>query len=380
MFIPLPTKILGLDFSNYYLKAVEIKNDKSSKSIRAINSLSVPAGLIADGVIKNEDKLAALFKKLINESKLKFTTKYAVVSLPESKTFIKVININLDKDKTQATNERIIEKTIKQELPRHIPVNIDEMQIDWQIVENNGTNKKVIVAAVPIETVDSLLQTCDKAGLKVAALEVEAQAIVRCLSKHETKKNQYIKLELNKSFRYKKNKSAASHKKGEQPKIIVDLGATKTNIILVDHNLIQFSRNLNNINGIKLTQQIAQKKKLNLKDAERLKVIYGSSKKNDKDIEEVINNFIDELSNVIIQALDFYQEHFNKEASQAQIILCGGGAKLANIDKKINRQLKKEVKIGDPLINLDKQLPKKTTNLLSYTTAIGLALRDNFEF
>ncbi len=380
MFIPLPTKILGLDLSNYCLKAVEINHAKSIKTIQAINSLNVPNGLIEEGVIKNENKLAALIKKLINESKLKFKSKYAVISLPEDKTFIKVIDINIDEDQNGTNNNLAIEKTIKHELPRHMPINIEEMQIDWQVVESKGDNKKVIVAAVPAETVNSLLQVANKAGLKIMALEVEAQAITRCLIKNDKLQAGYFKLGWGQSFSDSKNDLKRKDKKAKQAQLIVDLGASKTNIILIDNELIQFSQNLNEINGLKLSEQIAQRKKISLKDAEKLKLIYGKSKKIDKELEEIIDDFIDKLSAAIIQALEFYQEHFNKEAQNAQIILCGGGAKLNKIDEKINRRLKKTVTIGNPLININQQLPKKINNILSYTTAIGLALRDNFEF
>ncbi len=381
MFIPLPTRILGIDFSDYCLKAVEINHGPNGKSIKAINNLKISEGLIEEGIIKNEIELTALIKKLISDAEPSFNSKYTVVSLPEAKTFIKVINISTQ---TTKTDDLEIEKSIRQELPRHIPINIDEMQIDWQVVENGQKQKKILVAAVPKATVNSLLRIYQKAGLKIIALEVEAQAIGRCLIKHEQTKRPIASSNLDGFLKQnqtkpKRNKIKNTNKNSEL-KIILDLGATKTNIILIDDGLIQFSQDLNSINGIKLSRQIAEKKDLSFKEAEKIKINYGRSKKSDAEVEEVIDSFTNELTRAIIQAFDFYQQHFNKETAQAKVVLCGGGANLGKIDKKISQRLKKEVIVGDPLINLSGDLPKKINNPLSYTTAIGLALRNNFEF
>ena len=57
-----PTKIFGLDISDLSLKAVQIKKKKGVSYIQSINSISVPPGLIVEGVIQDKKKVAQLIK------------------------------------------------------------------------------------------------------------------------------------------------------------------------------------------------------------------------------------------------------------------------------------------------------------------------------
>ncbi len=351
-FIPLPTQIIGLDLSTYSIKAVEIKKRTVKPSIQAIDNAKLPEGLITEGIIKDESKLAEIIKQLLEKGRPKFNSKYTVVSLPEEKTFIKLIDIKLPK---KSTEDKEIDKIIKQELPRHIPVNIDEMQIDWQLM-GPPNSQQALVAAVPLEVIKGVTESCSKAGLKIIAMEVEAQAIIRSLI------------------------SEADDKK-HKTKIIIDLGANKTNIIIFDRGTIQFNRDLNSLNGQKLTKEIAKAKGVDFKAAEKIKINYPHCKNGGRQqISKIIDKFVIELSNQIMQAIDFYAEHFNRDAGQAEIVLCGGGAKLPALAEKLSRQTKKTAYVGNPLVNLDEELPRKVDNLLSYSTAIGLALRNDFNF
>ena len=171
-----PKKIFGLDISDLSLKAVEIRQKGNKTFIGTISMLSLAPGLIEEGSIKDKKKVAAALNNLISKAKYKFETKYVVLSLPEPKTFIKVIEIankEMGEDKTS--------QLIKKELPRHIPIDIEEVQIDWQIIEKNKQKTKFLVGAVPKNIVEEYLNLCTAAGLEAVALEIEALAIQRAV-------------------------------------------------------------------------------------------------------------------------------------------------------------------------------------------------------
>ncbi len=372
MFITLPTKIFGLDISDLSLKAVQLKKIKNNKYIQAINDIKVPAGLINEGTIQDKQKVAQLIKKLIKTSNNKFTSNYAVVSLPEPKTFIKVIQI----PKKDSKKHRVRD-LIKEELPRHVPINIDEVQIDWQEVENNHQYRKFLVGAVPTAIINDLVETCKMADINVVALEVEAQAIERCIipqKKYPVKNNFWF----SKIIKKEKEKTIQDFKKNN-PKIILDLGATRTSIILIDKGVIQFANSIDNISGEKLTMKIAKEKNLKYDEAEKAKIICGSNPKKCKgEILNIIIESINELAKEIINANNFYQDHFGKDTNNIEILLCGGGANLSGIDKMLSEKLKREVNVAVPTTNLKSETLKQVNNIHSYTTAIGLSLRNYF--
>ncbi len=374
MFITLPTKIFGLDISDLSLKAVQLKKIKNNNYIQAINSVKVPSGLINEGVIQDKKKVAQLISKLVKTSTNKFTSNYAVVSLPEPKTFIKVIQI----PKKESQKHRVRD-LIKKELPRHVPINIDEVQIDWQEVENNHQYRKFLVGAVPTTIINDLVETCNMAKINIMALEVEAQAIERCImpQKRYIVDNNSWWNKIIKRGQQEKNK--INNQEKNNPKIILDLGATRTSIILIDKGVIQFANSIDNISGEKLTKKIAKEKNLTYNEAEKAKIICGSNSKKCKgEILDIIVESINELAKEIINADNFYQDHFGEDTNNIEILLCGGGANLFGIEKMLSEKLKRKVLIAEPTINLKIKPTKKINNIYSYTTAIGLSLRDYF--
>ncbi|HRY63652.1 MAG TPA: type IV pilus assembly protein PilM [Patescibacteria group bacterium] len=367
-FIASPKIILGLDVSDLSIKAVQIAKRGEKKYIRAINTIEVPAGCISEGEIKDIEKVAELVKQLIKGSPKKFSTKYVTLSLPETKTFIKVIEV--------PTTDIAISEAIRQELPRHIPIGNEEMQIDWQAFSDAPGKKKFLVGAVPKSVTDDYIKAANLAGLMVVALEIEAEAIARCILPAKMKKKtgyDFGKL-FKKKSEQKKGEVKINDKKG--PVMLVDFGATRTSLIFMDHGVIQFTNNLSRISGQKITEKIAGELQLTNEEAEKAKIICGTNPKRCKGATmRIINETINELAKEIASADNFYQTHFGQESGQLAVILCGGGSKMMGLDKTLQEKLGREIYYGNPLTNIE-SLSSKREDLLAYTTAIGLALRN----
>lgn len=366
MFLPSPNKILGLDLSDLSFKAVQIDKRNGRTFVRARAQIDIAGNIIEDGRVIKADKAAGLIKKMLGTANGKFTTGYAAVSLPEIKTFIKMVEINA----SQSANLGV-KNAIKKELSRHVPINIEELEIDWLEIPDNDKKNKFLVGAVEKKIRDSYLDVCERVKIKVTAFEIEAQSIVRALFNYDDFKFEQ---------KVKQKFSALNRiKHGRATQIIIDLGATRTSLILFDDNMIQFTDNVTEISGQKLTAAIANRKKISLADAEKLKKICGADAKKCKGaVRETVENMINALTNEIIKMAKFYQLRFAKDTSNAEIILCGGGANLKSIDTALAARLKRKVAIGDPLTNI-RVRPELSFDALSYTTAIGLALRNFFE-
>ena len=111
------------------------------------------------------------------------------------------------------------------------------------------------------------------------------------------------------------------------------------------------------------------KRALNPLKLEAVEII--PSKNKNKVFKRDANELIKEIAN----ADNFYQTHFGQETNQLAIILGGGGATMLNLDKTLEEKLSRRVYRGDPATNIESALPKRD-DLLSFTTAIGLALRN----
>ncbi|NQU77767.1 type IV pilus assembly protein PilM [Candidatus Falkowbacteria bacterium] len=352
------TPPFGLDISDYSLKLVSLQKtnkltiSKKHKSIflNTFNQVSVPEGYFNQGEILQKEKIADLIKKLVassgNNIKL---SKYVISVLPETKAFIKLIEI-------PNTTEENIEEEVLKEIKNHFPFSPDEIYIDWQEIESNNPDKiNIIVSIAPKKIIDDYTDLLLSAGLKPLALEIESQAICRAL--------------LTEEIRPPDIDSKSSY-------MIIDIGAARTSLIFYDQKTIQFTTSVP-FSGKKITEKIAQKLKINSQEAEKAKIKCGLTDKKCQDIlSKILFKDIEDMITKIKNSLLFYGNHFPDNNPIKKIILAGGGSNFQGLDVLLANKLALKVEKGNPLININKvriQIPKN--QLLSYTTTIGLALR-----
>lgn len=340
---------LGVDISDLSLRLVQFRRTLTGAlALAGMTSGDLAPGIFADGELKDTNGFVTALKQLITKPQVgRFTTGYTVACLPETKTFIKVIDIPpmpLDE----------IPQAIKWEAEHHIPIPIDDTYWDWQQVGKvTKTNARlpILLGVSPKAIVDSYDDALRKASLVPVAMEIEAAAIARSL----------LPLEMSES---------------SNATMIIDLGATRTSLIVFDHQTIQFTASLP-ISGRNVTQQIATTLTITEDQAEKAKVVCGlDPKKCHGAMREILHGTMDALIRSINEATIFYREHFPQGHEFGEVLLCGGGSNFKYIDEYMGERLKLKVARGNPWRNLEPEPPPlKPSDLLPYTTAIGLALR-----
>lgn len=342
---------IGLDISDRSIKAVQLKrNLKNKLELQGLSSIELPSSVFNEGELKDSAALTNALSVLLTKPKIGyFNTTYITACLPETKTFIKMIDI-------PPMSDSEMKQAVKWEAEHHIPIPIDDTYWDWQKIGNNNSNSRlpVLLAVVPKNIVDSYTKAIMDAKLIPLALEVEAVPIIRSLHHSSNKENE----------------AAAT--------MVIDIGATRTSLIVIDLNTIQFTVSLP-ISGRDVTDTIANSLKLTEEQAEKAKIICGlDPKKCHGAMGEILHQMMDDLINRINESISFYREHFPKGNKIGEIILCGGGSNFKQIDKYLSDNLKLAVTRGNPWLNLDpNRCPLKPAEAVTYATAIGLALRSS---
>lgn len=341
----------GLDISDLTLRLIQFKKRRDHISLHSFSQIKVPPELITEGEIINIDSVAELIKKLIQSARPhRPLTKAVVASLPERKSFIKVIQL-------PRVPENEIEGLLKDKLVQEIPLSLKEAYLDWQVIENEKSNSDeigVAVAATPKIVVDSCVMVLEKAGLTPIALEIESQAIVRSLIEKPNSLQTAV--------------------------FIIDIGLERSSFIIFDRNSIQFTSSTTSFAGKLMTDLIAQKLKLSYPEAEKAKILCGLDPKRGKgSTRKILLPLVDTLTEKIRETDVFYREHFPAGHDIKVIILTGGGSKTKNLNQVLAMKLDKQVQIGNPLVNISDQKSISDfnkENIASYTTSIGLALRE----
>lgn len=358
----------GLDISDGALKLVESEKKLKGTSVRAWNISKLNPELIKNGEIQDTKKVALEIKKLIKGVRGNLSTDYVVSVLPESKTFIKLLKLKNPHTKGKLNNEHI-EQLIEEELPNHVPVEIEELQYDFQIIGKSDKTLKVLVGGVPKDIVKQYIEALSFAELKIAALEIEAQSIVRAVFKdHKIIKPVFHNLPIK-----KKNKK---HEDDDKLTIVVDLGANRSSLIFWHQKAIQFTSTLE-ISGNQITETIAKKLNMSHEKAEKAKHVCGlDTKKAKGEISDLIKVAFENLLDEIKKNVNYYKKTSSIELKNTKILLAGGGSNLTGLTDFIQNKIKAHVELADPLINLGLEnniIPGK--HAAGLTSAIGLSLR-----
>ena len=351
MFNFLEQKIFGLDLSDLSVKIAQLKKGAGGIFLASYGKRDIPAGVLENGVIKNEGSLQEIIKIACREIKgARLKTKYCVVSLPETEAFVRVVQL------PQMKKEELAE-AIKWETESHIPLSIDEVYFDWQVIKplkEDEMHCDVLVGALSKTLVDPYLSALKKAGLRPVAFEIESIATARSLIKNEF---------------------------SAQPIMIVDVGARRSSFIIFSGRTIHFTASVPIANEY-FVDEISKRLSISKEEAKKIKFEYGLSQ--EKGILEALRPALLELVSHIRKYIDFYREHGlpghfeNKEISK--VLLCGGGASFSGFSAFLAKELKIDVEIGNPWVNILGKTPYKIPNLayeqsIGYATALGLALR-----
>ena len=359
-FLTLKPESFGLDISDLSLKIIKLKKRGNFFDLASWGETQIKAGIIKNGKVKDENALAKIIKTaLIKVEGEKLKTKYVVASLPEEKAFLQVIQ--MPKMPIEDLKSAVI-----YEAENYIPMPIDQVYLDSQVIPSGNNDLDtidVLIAALPKKIVDPYISCLKKADLKPLILEIESLAISRALIKNEL---------------------TAS------PISLIDFGAIKTGFIVFSNNSLRFTSSIPVSSG-SFTEIISKTFGIKLSEAEKLKLQYGLLRKgtNGKKVFEALIPALTDLTEQIKKYLTYYQTHASQEnlphnvKKLEKILLCGNGSKLKGFADFLSVQLKTQVKVGNPWINI---LPpafqsKKQTLIyekeesLGFTTALGLALR-----
>lgn len=176
-FISVNPKSFGLEIGNSSLKLAKVRKKLGSFRLVSFNESNLSKGIIEKGEVKKEKELVESIKKLISGTRgEKIDTKYVSLSIPEEKVFIKVI-------KMPYMTGKELETAVYFEAENHIPLEINKMYLDFEILKKDKTSKEILIMAVPKNIIDSYLSVLEKSGLKPIIFESESSSSCRSLAK-----------------------------------------------------------------------------------------------------------------------------------------------------------------------------------------------------
>ncbi len=336
----------AVDVNNSDLKVFQIERKGDDDIICGWSKKFLPQGVVVDFEVQKTDEFVTILKEALNEAAgKKIRGKSVIVSVPEDKVFLRLIKLPL-------MEKEEVKEAIQWELESNIPISVEEVYFDWQIVKKEAKNMDILVAATPKRVVDSILTSFEMAGLTVTVLEADSVATERSVLDADEK----------------------------EVVLVADIGIDGTAYFVYREGYPVFSSS-SSISGKLFTDVVSKEFGIDVKKAENYKTKIGLGS-NKKEREEALRIFKPILSNLIQElnrTIDFYNENLLiNDKKIEKIILVGGGSSLKGLVSYVALHLKKDVVQGDPWKNVKfkRQIPPiSQEKAQSYITAIGLALR-----
>jgi len=332
--------------SDEAIKVVRLSRKGKCLVVSSYGEQRLGKGMMEQGHIINQQAVVDNIKKALSEAKPEpIKCKKAVFSIPEIKAFIRTIKIPKMTDKE-------IGEAIKWETEANIPITLDKVYLDWQIIKEEEKQNEVLVAAVPKQIVDSYYDTAVLAGIEPVAIEVDIIATVRGLT----------------------------IERGDlSPFLIADIGSGRT-IIAICKNQVPYFTSSVPVSGRSFTEALQKELGVDEEEAEKIKKTF-KTKNNDKTaiIDKIYSPLVENLAQEIEKSSIFYNETINAKSDIEAIVITGGSALIKSLPEKLSKRLGKRVVVGNISLNIhQKKCPQITipeSELSRFVTPIGLALR-----
>jgi type IV pilus assembly protein PilM len=335
----------GLDISGGSFKIMQLDKVGSGIQVKAYSDVALPKGLVLNDEITDMKTFDYLLKQTLDKPQFgRLGTNFVVSSLPESKSFVRVVQI-------PKMSESEAENAVPYEAENFIPLPLDQVYLDWQKIGESGDKMNILMIATPKAFVDKYLEILDTAGLKTIALEVESQSCLRALIPQGS----------------------------IETALLIDLDAFRSSLIMVEDGNIQFTSTIP-VAGNTFTEGIARILGVSSAKAEQIKTKVGISNTAEyPNIQTALLPVLNNLSSEIKNILKFHTEHSGKQVQR--VVLLGGSSKLKNLPEFLGPQLQDvgitKVELANPWQNLPELInpPLSPYEALSFVTALGLAKR-----
>jgi len=326
--------MIGLDIGSSTVKAVEIEmNGRGGGfSLTHMGVAKLPSEAIVQGAFLNSSAIAAA--AVCGHSVIVKKVSLPVMSRSE------------------------LEEQIRWEAEQYIPFDVNEVNLDFQILDSTGTEGQmdVLLVAAKKDLIDDYVQVIGEAGLIPAVIDVAAFAV----------ENAY-------EANYETNPSEAV--------ALVNIGAQVVNINIVSDGATAFTRDITTA-GNQYTEEIQKALTISFDEAERLKLGGKNSEESQEvvpqEVEQAMQNVSETVIGEISRSLDFFAAT-TADSRIEKVFLSGGSSRVTGFENAFHERTGLSVELLNPLNQMapnSKFDPELLEELApSLGVSIGLAMR-----
>lgn len=318
---------IGLDIDDRSIEAAEVKRQGKKIKIVSLGRTVLDKGIVENGRIKQFGPLVSAVRETLAKARPSgINGRNLVFGLPANQTYTAIVEL------PQGINGSK-EMALKSEARRLIPLEDDDL---FTIYRKLGEEERYLLLGVSKSVAKEWQELGRRLKREPSELDLEVFSLFRDLELADA----------------------------ESPTILADIGSTVTNILVYDHNAIQYSASLK-LAGDDFSQAIASHFELDFNIAEVKKVRLGLNRQ----LFPVLSPLLDEIALEITKVFEYYKRETGRAA--AEVLLLGGSSRLKGLPLYMGDRLPTSVRLA--------QTKLSPSEYPEHIGAIGFALKRLFK-
>jgi type IV pilus assembly protein PilM len=347
--------LMGVDISATGIKLVELARSRTGYELRSMAIVPLPRDAIVENTIIDSMAVSQALLDAIEVARP--TTNNIAISVSGNAVIIKTITM-------QTMTEFELEAQIQFEADQHVPYDIDDVYLDFQILGKSSSGNEdemdVVLVACKREVVEDFQLVLNEAGLQAKCVDCAVFALENAAELTEEHGEYGAETEI-------------VNPEDAQVNALVNIGSSLMNINVLIDGQMSFVRD-QFFGGHNLTEEIQKEHKISYQAAEQMKLENFSGIN-----PEALERFYVGLTSELVRSLDFYAAN-HAEFPVQKILLSGGTALIPGIASEIEQRLGIETAVLHPFKNIkianrkfDREYLERIGPMM--VVPIGLALR-----
>jgi type IV pilus assembly protein PilM len=339
--------LVGVDIGSSAVKAVELQGKAGNLQLVSLGLEALQPESIVDGQIMELNDVANVIGSIFREHQIR--TDRIAAGVSGHSVIVKNIVV-------PQMSEEELEESMEWHAEEHIPFDIADVSLDYQITGSTPDALHVLMAACKRDKVANVKQVIQLAGKQPAIIDVDAFALQNCYEVN------YLP-------------------EPGQVVALLNIGAATMNINILNGVKSVFTRDVS-VGGTQYTSLLQKELGLTFQEAEQIK--RGTKVPEmtlDRDIEPVLETVSDILALEIQKTMDFYRATADDGESTVQkILISGGGSKLKGLSQYLANRFEVPVEVFDPFKQIKVDARRFDPDYMrevvpEMAVAVGLALR-----
>jgi type IV pilus assembly protein PilM len=349
--------LVGVDIGTASIKVCQVKETRKGLGLVRLGYAPLGPQVIVDGQVMDSGAVVEALQKVFHDAKIR--QKECALSVSGQSVIIRKITVPM-------MTEAELEEQIQWEAEQHIPFDIKDVHVDYQVLRRRAeaSQMDLLLVAAKRDQIEEYAQLARNAKLKPMVCDIDAFTVQNL-------------------FEYSRTLPQ------DQTIALINVGASLSSLNIIANGVSAFTREIAN-GGNGITEEIQKQLNVPHEQAEAYKC-GGSASADDpsragmvpQQVVQVIEAVSDTIAAEIQRSLDFFMAT-SGEGEIARIYVTGGSANLAALARAIERRARVSVETWSPVEKLTIEAKEVDPLLLQaraaqLSVALGLSLRKEKE-